>query len=251
MRLNISWKLNVSEEYFTIWNQNADSMRTDKDINAYGQPTFTDWAAIQRAVEDYREWSIAAVDIFDTVSVYPDWSTLYTGNNETLSGVTNEQRRTMMTHWIASGSNLILASDLTQLDDFGLSLLLNASALNIADFTAQYPMQPRNPGTGGQDPKQLQAWIAGPSKGGRQAVVVIANYGPDQGQGGYGGGVSGTQNVSVSWSDLGIDGCWHVSDVWAGESLGNQDAGVQVSLGEGESVLLNMTFVDTWRVLDL
>lgn len=58
-------------------------------------------------------------------------------------------------------------------------------------------MQPRNPGTGQSKSKQLQAWIAGPDSDG-QAVVVLANYGPDLGQGGFGTKLEGQQTVSFS-----------------------------------------------------
>jgi alpha-galactosidase len=41
-------------------------------------------------------------------------------------------------------------------------------------FTAQYPMQPRNPGSIRSAAKQHQAWIAGPDASGNK-LVVLAN----------------------------------------------------------------------------
>lgn len=244
MRLDISWKLDRTPKYFKLWSQHAESMRTDQDINNGGEPTFVAWKTVQRAIENYRQWVVAASSIFGhQVSIYPDLDNLLVGNAASISGVSDKQRQSIMTHWIGAGANLIIGSDLTNLDALGVRLLTSKAALAVADFTAQYPMQPRNPGSGGPDPKQLQAWIAGPSSKGDEAVVVLANYGPDQGSGGYGGGKSGKQTVSVSWSDLGISGDakWRVYDVWGGKTLGHGTDGIQASLDEGESVLLKLT----------
>ncbi|KAL7958233.1 glycoside hydrolase family 27 protein [Trichoderma compactum] len=240
MRLDISWKLDRTQKFFNIWNSNADSMRTDQDLNNSQQPTFVAWATVQRAFDNYRQWIIAGLEFFDHLNIYPDMDNLLVGNNATISGITDAQRQTVMTHYIGAGANLILGSDLTHLDKFGLNLLTNKAAHDVADFTAQYPMQPRNPGTGGQDAKQLQAWIAGPAPNGK-AVVVLANYGPDLGQGGFNGTSTGDEWVSASWEDLGIKGTYSVHDVWNNKSLGKQKSGVKAKLGPGESVLLTLT----------
>ncbi|KAI8630700.1 glycoside hydrolase [Xylariaceae sp. FL1651] len=239
MRLDISWKLDRSEQFFDIWETNADSMRTDQDINNGGAATFVSWGTVQRAIDNYRQY-ITTVSSFDTtLTIYPDMDNLFVGNTALVSGVTDDERQTIMTHWIGAAANLIIGSDLTKLDDFGLNLLTNAAALTVADFTASFPMQPRNPGTGAQSAKQLQAWIAGPDSTG-QAVVVIANYGPDEGQGGFGTSLTGEQTVTVTWKDLGIQGSFDVFDVWAGKDLGSEDAEFEVQLGEGQSVLYHL-----------
>ncbi|KAI8955485.1 glycoside hydrolase [Xylaria longipes] len=239
MRLDISWKLDRSEQFFDIWETNADSMRTDQDINNGGVATFVSWGTVQRAIDNYRQY-IITVSAFDTtLTIYPDMDNLFVGNAASVSGVTDDERQTIMTHWIGAAANLIVGSDLTNLDDFGLNLLTNAASLAVADFTAGFPMQPRNPGTGAQSAQQLQAWIAGPDSTG-EAVIVIANYGPDEGQGGFGTSLTGLQTVTVTWEDLGIQGSFDVFDVWAGENLGSEDNGLEVQLGEGESVLYHL-----------
>lgn len=244
MRLDISWKLDRSPKYFSLWNNNSESMRCDQDINNGGESTFIHWATVQRAIDNYRQWIVAALGIFDgnnKLRVYPDMDNLYAGNQESITGVSDMQRRTIMTHWIAAGANLITGSDLARIDDLGMELLTSKGALAVADFAAKYPMQPRNPGTGSQDAKQLQAWIAGPSSCGR-AVVVLANYGPDQGQGGFGSKTTGKQTISATWEDLGLDAGekYKVKNVWTGEAAAGED-GVTASLDEGESVLLWVT----------
>ncbi|KAH8130173.1 hypothetical protein ACSS6W_005462 [Trichoderma asperelloides] len=242
MRLDISWKLDRTQKYFNIWNSNADSMRTDQDLNNSGQSSFVSWATVQRAFDNYRQFIVAGLQFFDHLNIYPDMDNLLVGNNATTSGITDAQRQTVMTHYIGAGANLILGSDLTHLDKFGVNLITNKAAQAVATFTAQYPMQPRNPGTGGQDSQQLQAWIAGPAPNG-QAVVVLANYGPDLGQGGFNGTSTDVELVSASWKDLGIKGTYRVRDVWNNKDLGSQKSGVKANLGPGESALLTLTRV--------
>jgi len=153
---------------------------------------------------------------------------------------------------------LITGSDLTRLDDLGKELLYNKEAMSVADFTGQYPAQPRNPGTGSSSSQQLQAWIAGPSNG--KAVVVLSNYGPDpclissnNCSPTYGTSITGIQNVQISLDDLGIGGegvSWDVRIVWGGgganagsdhTDLGITSTGLKTNLGEGESVLYVLT----------
>ena len=236
MRLDISWKLDRTEKYFNIWNSNADSMRTDQDINNSGDSKLVNWGTVQRAIENYRQWIVAALEIFDMVNIYPDMDNLFVGNPESISGLSNAQRQTVMSHWIGAGANLVIGSDLTNLDDFGINLLTNEDALAVADFATRYPMQPRNPGSGGQDAKQVQAWVAGPDESG-MAVVLLANYGPDENNGGFGTDRPGPQSVSVSFADLGLTGDFNIHDVWNDNNLDSLEA----TLDEGESLLLTLT----------
>jgi alpha-galactosidase len=87
----------------------------------------------------------------------------FVGNKASISGLSDVQRYTQAIHWLGAGANLITGSDLTRIDTLGNELLFDLEALNAAAFTANYPIQPRNPGSGGNDAKQLQAWIAGPN----------------------------------------------------------------------------------------
>ncbi|UKZ58293.1 hypothetical protein TrVGV298_012161 [Trichoderma virens] len=240
MRLDISWKLDRTQKYFDIWNSNADSMRTDQDLNNSGSSTLVSWGTVQRAIDNYRQWIVAGLQFFDELNIYPDMDNLVVGNPESISGLSDGQRTTVMTHWIGAGANLIIGNDMTTLDDLGTNLLTNSQALQVAAFTAQYPMQPRNPGSGGQDATQFQAWIAGPSPSG-EAVVILVNLGPDNGQGGFGTQTRGVQTVTATWQDLGISGQFNVQDIWNNKSLGVIGDQVSAQLNEGDSVLLHLT----------
>ncbi|KAL6856364.1 family 27 glycoside hydrolase [Trichoderma novae-zelandiae] len=240
IRLDISWKLDRTQKYFDIWGANADSMRTDQDLNNSGSNVLVSWGTVQRAIENYRQWIVAGLQFYDQLTIYPDLDNLVSGNPESISGLSDGQRTTVTTLWIAAGANLIIGNDMTTIDDLGTNLLTNPQALQVAAFTAQYPIQPRNPGSGGQAASQFQAWIAGPSPSG-EAVVVLVNLGPDNGQGGFGTQTSGVQTVSATWQDLGISGQYNVQDIWNNKSLGVVGDEVSAQLNEGDSVLLHLT----------
>ncbi|KAJ3755069.1 glycoside hydrolase superfamily [Lentinula raphanica] len=242
MRLDISWKLARDPSDFDIWESNADSFRTDQDINNSGadSDSFTAWATVQRAIDNYRQYIVLHTSQDETLSIYPDMDNLYVGNSAPEDGVTDDERFTIMNHWLGAGSNLILGNDLTQLDDTGKAILTNAAAHSVADFAAQHPMRPRNPGTGEGDAQQLQAWIGGPDDSGK-LVVILANYGPDEGQGGFNTTLSGVQNVTATWQDLGISGSFAIQEVWKGQDLGTSNEQLSASLDEGQSLLAILT----------
>ena len=259
MRLDISADLELNSSFFPTWQQNADALRTDTDVNNEGSDSFVDWKTVQRAIERYRVFITdqigGATPAGKSIMIRPDMDNTYIGNADGVSGIVDTQRYSMAIHWIGAGANLITGSDLTHLDSLGTELLFNSEAMDVAEFTSEYPMQPRNPscwGTAGANAaRQCQAWIAGPSPNGT-AVVVLTNLGPDQGQGGFNTNWGGVHNVSISLTDLGIGGnSWTVRRVWGGGGRGgpdHTDIGVWTDrveswLDEGESVMYKFTKV--------
>jgi alpha-galactosidase len=211
---------------------------------------------VQRTIENYRIFINQQTEDSSRqgqgIMIRPDMDNTYVGNPQSLSGLSDVQRYSMAIHWIGAGANLITGSDQTTRDDLGWQLLYNDEAIYVADFTSQWPMQPRNPDSsaspGSGTSQQLQAWIAGPNEDGT-AVVVLTNLGPDQGQGGFGSKIRGVHLVSISLTNLGIGGnSWSVRRVWGGGGRGgpdHSDLGTATSklesyLGEGESVLYKL-----------
>jgi alpha-galactosidase len=240
IRLDLSWKLCRNETYLPVWSSLAESIRTDQDIDNYETNTFVAWQVVQRAIENYRQYILLQKQRNVPITLYPDMDNLFVGNAENLTGVSDAQRITIMNHWLGAAANLVIGSDLNQLDHLGTKLLTSKESSQAADFFAQYPMQPRNPGTGDNLPQQLQAWIAGPSDE-NEAYVLVVNYGPDQGQGGFGTSLAGVQKVTMSLSDLGISGkTWEFSDVWNGNSS-KISTSFTAYLDEGGSQLLHLT----------
>jgi alpha-galactosidase len=243
IRLDISWKLERNSTYMDIWESSADSMRTDQDINNSKADTLVSWATVQRAIDNYRDYVAQAVSrsTEPILSIFPDMDNWYVGNSEDITGVDDTKRTTIASHWIGAAANTITGSDLTQLDDAGKGFLTYPFIYpDLADFTAAYPMQPRNPGTGGTDSKQLQAWIGGPGDDGR-VLIVLVNYGPDEGQGGFGTQLTGSQEVSVSWEDLGISGSYQADEIWNQEDPTEVSGSISATLVEGESRMFMLT----------
>jgi alpha-galactosidase len=120
MRLDLSWKLARDETHFNIWSKNADSFRTDQDINESGSnSTFAAWATIQRAIDNYRQYIVMHTAKDQKLSLYPDMDNLYIGSavgEVHLAGLEDVHRFTIMNHWILAASNLMLGNDLTKLD---------------------------------------------------------------------------------------------------------------------------------------
>ena len=243
MRLHFSWKLCRNETWLPIWSGLGDSMRTDQDINNYGFNTLLAWSTAQRAIDNYRQYIGLQAQRNVLITMYPDMDNLLTVNPENLTGVNDTMRITVMNHWLGAAANLIIGGDLTQIDALGSKLVTSSESIAAANFFAQYPMQPRNPGTGNNLAKQLQAWIGGPSN--NEAYVLIANYGPDQGSGGFGTKLTGIQNVTVSLNDFGIAGRrWVFTDIWQG-NCSTVSNSYTAYLDEGASQLLRLT-VDRW-----
>lgn len=242
MRLDISWKLERNKTYYDIWSANADSMRTDQDINNGGADNFTMWSTVQRAIDNYRQYIVLQIPKHEQLSIYPDMDNLFVVNPANVSGITDKQRQSVMSHWIGAAANLIHGGDMTNIDSLGMKLATWPEAIAAADFCAMYPMQPRNPGSGGTTAMQKQAWIAGPSPEGEVRVIVV-NLGPAGPQAGFNTTDGGVLPVRVTLEDLGIDGSdWYWQNVW-GTETGTIEAGKGISfnLDEGESAFLKLT----------
>ncbi|ETS73189.1 hypothetical protein PFICI_15134 [Pestalotiopsis fici W106-1] len=243
IRLDLSSNVCRNEPYLGIWKSSADSFRIAVDINSSGAAKFLGsmWK-VQGTIEQYRQYINLLVAAEETMSLHPDFDNMFVGNPESVSGVTDAQRITIASHWIGASANLILGSDMTNIDDLGLKLATSQESIEAAKFCGRYPMQPRNPGTGSNQPMQLQAWIAGPDDDG-QAYVLLTNLGANLGRGGYVDLGSGLQNVSITLGDLGLTGSGYVAtDVWFGNvTTVEAGGGLSALLDDGNSQFLRLT----------
>jgi alpha-galactosidase len=240
LRLDLSWKLCRADPWMDVWASTAESMRMDQDIDSYNGKTFTGLAEVQRTINNYRQFIALQAARNKPMTIHPDLDNLFVGNAEQVTGLSDSQRITMTSLWIGASANLLLGSDLTNLDNLGRKLITSPDSVKVADFCAKYPMQPRNPGTGGHEARQLQAWISGPSDVG-EAVVTLTNLGANRGNAGYKTKWNGVQDVKITLRDLGIgDGeCWSVRDVWEGDVMKVIRGGsLESMLDEGESKML-------------
>lgn len=239
MRLDLSWKLCRNDTWLPVWSDLAESMRTDQDLDNYGTNTLVAWSVGQRAIDNYRQYIGLQAQRNTAITIYPDMDNLFIANAPNLAGVNDTIRYTIMNHWLGAAANLIIGGDMTTIDALGRKLTTSSQSIAAANFFAQYPMQPRNPGTGNNLAKQLQAWIGGPS--GNEAYVLLVNYGADQGSGGFGTQLYGVQKVTVSLKDLGIAGSkWVFTDIWEGNSTTVTNS-YSAYLADGASQLLRLT----------
>ena len=226
--------------------KSADTMRTDQDLNG-GQGVQTQWSTVQRAIEQYREYIVHVSDGGSAIlTIYPDMDNLFVGNDANLSGLTDNQRRTVMTHWIGAGANLVIGSNMTKLDVYGLALLTNELALEIANnFTAKYPMRPTQGNNNPSHGRQGQVWIAGPVGDSNATVIVVANYGNTGNNDLY--DPTPTQSwwsYNFTFGDMGLDAeaTYTIEDVW------DSDADFTAQGDETISGTLQDAEVKFWRL---
>ncbi|KAI0004379.1 glycoside hydrolase [Xylariaceae sp. FL0662B] len=260
MQLDISWRLEREEPFFTKWQLNADTLRVDRDINFGKNPV--EWGPTQRTIEQYRQFITEQTSDparwNEPIMIRPDMDSLVVATSSSgspWSGYNKVERYAQAILWLGAGANLISGSDMTKVDDLGKKLLTDPEVLEAAAFTANYPIVPRNPSNtanpGSSGPSQLQAWISGPDGSGT-AIVVLSNLGPDQcwdNECSYNTQTAGDQLLTVTLKDLGIGGDrWFVRRVLGGGGRGGEDntdigvADTELSwwLSEHESVLLKL-----------
>ena len=281
MRLGLSWMLDWRRQYWESWNETADSMRTDEDINNSDKTELVRFSTVQRAIERYRVFvnSLAEGLVSESpaahVGIRPDMDNMFVANPLKLSGLRFEQRLTMAMHWIGAGANIFEGGDLAQMDNLGEQLLYDPriyAAGGIVDRFSMHPMQPRNPKppvgcpshwpwrAGGGSPQQLQAWIAGPNAVG-DALVILSNLGPDEhprtGPGKTGTFMTqcvGTLRLQISFRELGLEvgnSSYRVSVVWDGRQHRRQATTAQSldsealvqELGPWESIMYTLSKV--------
>ena len=129
-------------------------------------------------------------------------------------------------------------------------------------------MQPRNPRSetchphwpfvaGAGNPQQLQAWIAGPNAAG-DALVIVSNLGPDEGEGRGKGGTfrtkcTGSHKLSISLAELGLaaDARYETSVVWDGRAAAGKAAAVEKAAAGKAAVALRVHVAELGGAGDL
>jgi alpha-galactosidase len=195
--LNLSWSLD--HDYVAWWEKYANARRIEFDIECYFcRTTITNWSSVLNRFTDLVLWEGES----GPGKGWNDLDSLEVGNgtntddgNTLVSGLSEDERRTMMTLWAIANAPLYLGDNLTQLDSFGLELLTNDDV--IAVDQSGHPGRQISAGPGGQTP----IWVA--REGDGAYVVALFNLNPT------------SANVSVNWSDLGINGGALVFDLWS------------------------------------
>ncbi|WP_343965111.1 X2-like carbohydrate binding domain-containing protein [Kribbella koreensis] len=192
----LSWALDLN--YADYWKQYANGWRVDWDVECYcpGQ-ALTAWPNVSRLFPKLAEWWRHGGP-----GGWNDLDSLNVGNGA-MDGLTQDERRTAATLWAVSAAPFYVGNDLTQLDQFGLSLLTNTEVLAVNQ--AGRPAQPVSTAT------DQQVWYS--LNADNSYTVALFNLG------------GSASTVTANWSDLGLTGGAQVRDLWAKQDLGSFASG--------------------------
>jgi len=205
----ISWALD--QDYLSVWQQFANARRIEGDIDCEGNcSTITNWAMASWRFYDLVGWQNAAGPLVG----WNDLDSLEVMNNTT-SGLSYEERRSVATLWAMANAPMYLGGDLTTLDAFGKQLLTNDEVIAI-DQSAH----PAKQALGGDTP----VWVSDAGDGSYYVAVFNLNAFPSR--------------VVVPWNSLGFAHASRVRDVWNHIELGSLDRSFDTTiLGHGVRLL--------------
>jgi alpha-galactosidase len=137
------------------------------------------------------------------------------------SKLTPDEQYTHMSAWCLMSVPLLLGNDMTQLDDFTLSLLTNDEVLAV-----------------NQDPLGKQATII--SREGDVGVMAKDMEDGSKAAGLFNLEDNGAKQVTLKWSDLGIKGKYIVRDLWRQKDLGTFEGEFKSSVAEHGVVMVQL-----------
>ena len=145
------------------------------------------------------------------------------GLSERYTRLTREEQRTMMTLWCIFRSPLMLGCELTDLDEWTLSLLTNQGVLKV-----------HRDGRGAhQVLRQLDTIIWRSEDPDGSIYLAVFNT------------AGWPETFCVNLENLGLDGAYEVSDLWKKEKLGEKKGSMIVTLGTHDAVLLKLVTAHT------
>ena len=203
---------NLNPSYWPIWGRYSNGWRISTDIEAYNGHTLTSWDQVALRFAVLPNWLRAGVS-----GGWNDLDSLIVGGAN--SGLTPDERQTMVTLWALAASPLITGDDLRNLDAWGIGLLTNPEVVGVDQ--SGVVAAPLNTGT------QQQVWTALQPDG--SYAVGLFNLG------------DAAATVGVSWSSLGFIGPATVRDLWARADVGSFTHAFSVQLNSHASVMLRVT----------
>jgi len=209
----LSNNLRVADAQF--WQQCSNGWRIGGDIEAPGKAPkpLTVWSRVVTRFRDAPKWTK-----FAGKGGWNDLDSIIVGNGEK-TGLSLEERRTVMTLWCISCAPLYLGVDLTDLADEDLPIITNTEAitLNQAGVVAT-PLSQDQP---------EQVWTAKNADG--SYTVALFNL------------ADKPSAVAVNWADIGITGAAQVRDLWSHTDLGDMLDGFSADLESHCCRLLKVT----------
>jgi hypothetical protein len=121
--IQVSWA--IDPNYIADFQPTADSWRTGWDVECYCS-TLTNWSTASNRLPSALDWAEHAGP--DTG--WTNLDSLIVGPNP-LSGLTDVERKSVMSLWSVASSPLYVGDDLRDLDAYGLSLITNRDVLAV------------------------------------------------------------------------------------------------------------------------
>jgi hypothetical protein len=216
-QIHVELSNNLDIKNASTWQQLSNGWRTDHDVESYGKPTLTDWEHVSRRFNDVAKWQPHAGP--------GGWNDLDSLNvaNGSKDGLTADEKRSYVTLWAIAASHFVIGNNLTKLDDFGISLLTNDEIIGAN-----------------------QSGVAGKRLFKTPASQVFYQNLPD---GSYNIAIFNTglstQDISVQWADLGIEGSAMVHDMWGHKDLGSLDSEYTTRLSTHASRMIHVVPVSS------
>jgi alpha galactosidase A-like protein/alpha galactosidase C-like protein/alpha-galactosidase-like protein len=191
IHLELSNTLNINDAH--VWRKYSNGWRTTGDIECYCSGSsypLTDWSNVESRFDAVAAWAP-----YGGPGAFNDYDSIEVGNGAN-DGLTPDERQTQMSLWALGASPFILGTDLTHLDPYDRSLLLNRAVISV-DQDAIDAHRIVNTGT-------TQVFTKKEPSG--DVVVGLFNIG------------SGPQVISTSVHRLGLAGGqeYLVHDLWNG-----------------------------------
>jgi alpha-galactosidase len=138
-----------------------------------------------------------------------------------MSLLTHDEQKTLMTLWSIARSPLMFGGNLPDNDDFTLSLITNAEVLEVNQkATASRQLFSRD---------NQVAWVA-ETAGSPSKYLAVFNVGD-----------AASEDIRVSWSELGLpEDCW-LRDLWAKRDMGKVERGRVFPLAPHASAFYKLT----------
>jgi hypothetical protein len=200
--IHVELSNNLDIKHISTWKQLSNGWRTDHDVEAYGTPYLASWKKVSRRFDDAAEWQQHAGpggwNDFDSLNVA----------NGSKDGITNDEKRSYVSLWAIAASQFVIGNDLTKLDDYGVNLLTNDEIIGVNQSGV----------AGKRLYKKADSQVFYQTLSDGSYNIALFNTG------------SSTQNVSVKWEDLGIQGSALVRDLWSHQDIGSMEKGFTAKL---------------------
>ncbi len=211
MEYVISWAL--SHRQAGIWKANTNGWRVDTDVECYCDTLVTWNNSVKQRWNDVVQWIPDAGP-----GHWNNLDSLDVGSGK-MDGLTEAERQSYTTLWAIEAAPLYIGDDLTQLDNYGVSLLTNDEVIAINQ--AGIPAKPVSQ-AGDQ-----QVWYNRNADG--SYTVALFNLG------------AAPATVTADFAQLGISGQTQIRDLWSHRDVNGGNGNFSANLPAHGSRLLKVT----------